>query len=199
MLFSDLGIISDLHYPVYFSIFSPTSMHHFYNRWPLSPATNTSRSRLFKTAKSGGCTGGSYPSPLQWRPFFQKRPGFRSVFSPDGSRAHPACCPCRAWWGFPWAWTCLSRHCILLCKVEGGHREGGLASPGRSHSMSLFKGPPQICVVSFRFDLPVYTLGLAVFVLFSLFSGPNLCIWCLYEKQDCWIACHKNLVSYLFF
>lgn len=173
--FSLIWIMSDLHYPLYFSTFSPTSMHHFYNRWPLYLATNTTRSRLFKIAKSGGCTGGSYPSLLQWRLFFQKRPGFRSVFSRDGSRAHPACGPCRAWWGFPWAWTCLSRHCILLCKVEGGHRRGRPGFPWKvTLHVPIQRAPSDLCGFFQIWLAILYTWASGFCFLFSLFWSKPL-------------------------
>lgn len=139
----NLGIMSDSHPPPSFSI--------FYIREPLSPGTNTTGSRLFKKrATQSGCIVGSYPCPPRWRRFFQKRPGFLSVFSQGESKVHPACCLCRAWWGFRWAWTCLSRHCILLWKVEAGQRVK-LGLP-RSHTRGPYKKD------RFKYDLSGFLL-----------------------------------------
>lgn len=116
----NLGIISDFHYPPYFCIFSTMSTPYFYDRWPTVPSHKYHQKQAFqKKSQSARYIVGSYRCPLRWRQFFQKTPGFLSVFSQGESRVHPACCLCRAWWGFQWVWTCLSRHCILLWKSGG--------------------------------------------------------------------------------
>lgn len=136
MLISDLGDYEWFSLPS-FSILSTMSMRHFYGRWPLFLASKTGGSRLCRRrATSAGNTVGSYQHPLQWRPFFQKRPDFLSVFSRDENRVRPTCCLCKAWWGFRWVWTCLSRHCSLLWKAEEGQIAWGLAAPRRTRSRS---------------------------------------------------------------
>lgn len=122
-----------------------------------------------KKSHVSGIHWGSYLCPPRWRLFFQKRPGFLSVFSQGRSRGHPACCLCRAWWGFRWVWTCLSRHCILLWKVEEGQRVRSslpgshIWGPGKKDHLRM------ICVNPSDLTWPSTCLGL-VFSFYHLLS-----------------------------
>lgn len=122
--------------------------------WPLSPTTNTTRSRLFKQQSQGAALG-EVTRVLFSEDCFSRKDLASDLYFP-GKEVGPIQLVVLAELGEDFRG--LGRVSPGVVSFSAKWREdrewGGLASPGGSHSMSLFKRPPHIGVVSFRFNLP---------------------------------------------